>query len=112
VPRYSNALKKWVVNSMTLMNVNIHQACKKKSVRPTGRLRKIKIANTLVQFKKDAHREEKALTVQVILEYCKVTHPDFVEKRTARKANLYASLMQVIQKLAYNHGQKQQHSVL
>jgi hypothetical protein len=55
--------------------------------------------------------EEKALTVHVALEYCTVTYLDFVEKYTEGKANPYASLMQVIQKLAYNHGLNQQHSV-
>jgi hypothetical protein len=77
-----NTLKKGVMDSTTIINVNIYQAHKKKMVRGTGRPRTIKIATTLVQFIKDAHKEGKFLMVQVVLEYCTVTHPDFVEKYT------------------------------
>jgi hypothetical protein len=45
------------------MHIDIHQAHKKKLVVHMGRPRTIKIANNLVQFMKNAYREEKALIV-------------------------------------------------
>jgi hypothetical protein len=58
---------------------------------------------------KHTHREEKAF---MVFKYCKAIHPDFIEKYTEGKANPYTRLMQVIQRLAYNHELKHQHSAL
>jgi hypothetical protein len=75
------------MNSTTIINIDIHKACEKTLFGCTGRPKTIQITNNFVQLMKNIYREEKALMVQVVLKCCKVTHPDFIQKYTERKAN-------------------------
>jgi len=59
---------------------------------------------------KDARREERPLTVRMVVEYAKNNHAEFVKEYCMGKKHPYNSLKQAVRRVVYAHGLKQRRS--